>query len=73
MTDAPEITGDILIEDLVRAYPKSVSLLMKYGVQCITCGEPVWGTLGENIRMKGVDPEPVMNALQALEEGTDES
>ncbi len=65
--DKPGITEDILIEDLVNAYPESVSILMEYDVQCIACGEPVWGTLGEKIQSKNLDPEPVMRALHQLE------
>lgn len=65
--EKPEITPDILIEDLVDAYPESVSILMEYDVQCIACGEPVWGSLGEKIRSKNLDPEPVMEALHQLE------
>jgi len=70
-TKKPKITQDILIEDLVDAYPESVSILMEYDVQCIACGEPVWGTLGEKIRSKNLDPEPVMEALHQMETQTD--
>jgi len=64
----PKITGDILIEDLVRSYPESVSVLMDYDVQCIACGEPVWGTLEEKIASKNLDPDPIMSALKSLED-----
>jgi len=70
-TKKPKITQDILIEDLVDAYPESVSILMEYDVQCIACGEPVWGTLSEKIRSKNLDPEPVMEALHQMETQTD--
>lgn len=39
------VSKDVLIEELVEKYPKSVSFLMQKGVKCIACGEPVWGTL----------------------------
>lgn len=63
----PEITREILIEDLVENYPESVSILMEYGVQCIACGEPVWGTLGEKVDSKGLQAEPVLKALHRIE------
>lgn len=28
---------------------------MKLGIVCIACGEPVWGTLEEQIREKGIN------------------
>lgn len=68
MSTKPPITKDILVEDLVRYYPDSVSILMDYDVQCIACGEPVWGTLGDQIDRKNVAPEPVMAALAELED-----
>lgn len=43
----PEITRDILIEELVNNYAFSVRYLMEKGIRCIMCGEPIWGTLEE--------------------------
>jgi hypothetical protein len=48
------------IEDLVRDYPGLNAFLMKKGLRCMTCGEPVWGTLGELIQSKGLDVEPIV-------------
>ncbi len=41
------IKRDMSIEDLVEQYPELIVPLRQYGVICIGCGEPVWGTLGE--------------------------
>jgi len=43
------------IEDIVNDYPELVKPLMKLGIVCIACGEPVWGTLEEQIREKGIN------------------
>ncbi len=48
----PEITKDILIEELVNNYPFSVRFLMEKGIRCIMCGEPIWGTLEEAAQEK---------------------
>ncbi len=48
------ITADILIEDLVQMYPKLVGPLADYGLVCIRCGEPIWGTLKELAEDKGI-------------------
>lgn len=49
-----KITRDILIEDLVHILPASVRYLSEKGLTCIACGEPVWGTLAELARAKGL-------------------
>ena len=48
------IDKDIYIEDLVRDHPEVVVPLANYGIVCIACGEPVWGTLGELMDKKSM-------------------
>ena len=61
------ITRETYIEDLVREHPQSVNILMKYGVVCIKCGEPVWGTLGETMERAGIeDQEKIIDALNRV-------
>lgn len=49
------ITKEIEIEDLAKDYPKAIGLLLKKGIVCIQCGAPIWGTLEEVARRKGVE------------------
>lgn len=44
-----KIALDMQVEDLASGFPESVGFLTKRGVRCIRCGEPVWGTLGEEL------------------------
>jgi methionine synthase II (cobalamin-independent) len=53
------ITRDIAIEDLVNVVPESVTYLMKKGIRCLACGEPIWGTLEEAAREKGFSNEEI--------------
>ena len=55
----PEITKDILIEELVDNYPFSVRYLMEQGIRCIMCGEPIWGTLEEAAKEKNFTDEDI--------------
>ena len=48
------ITGTTTIEDIVTYYPRLIRPLMEYGIKCIACGEPIWGTLEENAAEKGI-------------------
>jgi len=64
-----EITKDITIEELIEEVPASVEYLMKEGIRCIVCGEPIWGTLEEASEEKGLggeDIERFVKDLQAL-------
>lgn len=73
----PEITKDILIEELVDNYPFSVRYLMEQGIRCIMCGEPIWGTLEEAAREKNFTDQVIerfvseMKKLAAEDTGED--
>jgi len=68
-----KVKKDMLVEDLVVKYPKSVSFLRKYGIVCIQCGEPVWGTIGELIKSKGKDEEKIIKELNRFLEENEET
>jgi hypothetical protein len=57
------LSPDDLVEEVVRDFPSTSAFLREYGIVCVMCGEPVWGTLGEIIRSKQQDPEAVLAAL----------
>jgi len=46
------VKKEMLIEEIIETYPETVGPLQEMGVRCIRCGEPVWGTLEENVRQK---------------------
>lgn len=62
----PEITKDILIEELVENYPFSVRYLMEKGIRCIMCGEPIWGTLEEAAMEKGFDETAIQGFVDEM-------
>ncbi len=63
-----KVTKDITIEDLVTEFPESVGFLMKKGIKCIVCGEPIWGTLEQAIKEKGKEDEmeQIINELNEM-------
>ena len=64
-----KITADVLIEDLVRECPQAVTILRDYGIRCLRCGEPIWGTLAEAAKEKGIDDlAPVLAALSECDD-----
>lgn len=62
----PEITKDILIEELVNEYPFSVRFLMEKGIRCIMCGEPIWGTLEEACQEKNFSEKDIENIVNEM-------
>ena len=49
------ITRDMQIEDIVEKYPETIGPMQKMGIQCMLCGEPVWGTIEEKANDKGIE------------------
>jgi len=69
-----KITKDISIEELIETVPASVEYLMKEGIRCIVCGEPIWGSLEEAAEEKGFKTEDIerfVNDLQVLADNKD--
>ncbi|SYZ72851.1 conserved hypothetical protein [Candidatus Zixiibacteriota bacterium] len=57
------ITADDYIEDLLKKYDGINKFLMERGIICVVCGEPVWGTLGELVKQKGLDLGNILSEL----------
>ena len=64
----PEITKDILIEELVDNYSFSVRYLMEQGIRCIMCGEPIWGTLEEAAKEKNFTDDDIMRFVNEMKQ-----
>lgn len=63
-----KITENTAIEDLIEAIPASVKYLSEKGIQCIVCGEAVWGTLAEVSKSKGFTNEQIEVFVKELQE-----
>jgi hypothetical protein len=61
-----EIDPDITIEDLLTRVPEASVILRRFGIVCVQCGEPVWGTLRQLAAEKGMhDLGEVLAALRS--------
>ncbi|MDX9907551.1 MAG: hypothetical protein RBS55_13255 [Bacteroidales bacterium] len=63
-----EINRQILVEDLVREYPFASRFLSDRGLQCIICGEPVWGTLEELALDKNFTEQQISQLIADLKQ-----
>lgn len=67
------ITKGTVLEELISRYPQTVDVFIKFGMPCFVCGEPAWGTLGENMeRHKVKDPEGLLEALNQVADQSEE-
>ena len=53
------ITRTMTIEDLVQQVPEAVTYLMRNGIKCLACGEPIWGTLESAAKERGFGDEEI--------------
>jgi len=61
------ISKDTDIEDIVNDYPELVRPLKDYGIACIMCGEPVWGTLKEIAKLKNIQNlDEIVNTMNNI-------
>jgi len=63
-----KITKDTPIEELIEVFPQAITLLSKYGIRCLICGEPSWGTIGSAAKEKlisEIDLENIINELNS--------
>ena len=72
---ARTIHRETLIEEIVEQYPELIRPLREFGVVCIRCGEPIWGTLEQIATEKGIeDVDGIVTAMNRIlaEKGTQE-
>jgi hypothetical protein len=53
------------IENLLEKHPEINHLLMKRDIACIRCGQPVWDTIGDLLKQKGLDVDQTLAELNA--------
>ena len=68
-----KITKEIAIEELIEEVPASVAYLMKEGIRCIVCGEPIWGSLEEAAEEKDFNTTDIERFVLELQKLADNS
>ena len=62
----PEITPELSVDTLISHYPFAINFLSLHRLQCIICGEPVWGTIAELARDKGYSTVQISGLVDDL-------
>ena len=58
-----QITKDMDISDVLSKYPSLVRTFIDFGLPCLVCGEPFWGTIEELAQKNKVDVQKLVNKL----------
>ncbi|MDI6803466.1 MAG: DUF1858 domain-containing protein [Bacteroidota bacterium] len=61
-----KIKKNISIEELVILLPESVSYLMRKGIKCLACGDPIWRTLESASKEKGFNEQAIEEFVKDL-------
>lgn len=57
------ITGDMILSDVIRLKPRTLGILMTYGLGCIGCPVSQMETVEEAAIVHGLEPEFLLEAL----------
>ena len=57
------ITAQTHIDQLLAKYPSLSRTFIQFGLPCLVCGEPYWGTIEELARQHDVDLGELVNVL----------
>ncbi len=66
--EAPVISKNISIEDLIDNYSFAADYLMHKGIRCIRCGEAIWGNLEEACKEKGFGEDELNSFIDEMNE-----
>lgn len=68
-----KITKDMLIGEILSIKPQSIGTLMSFGMGCIMCPASQMESLEEAAMVHGIDPNIILNALNAEEKNAEEN
>lgn len=66
MSTFQPVALDQWIENILDTHPHAQQFLREHGIVCVMCGEPVWGSLGDQMEEKGFDDEAKEKLLAEL-------
>ncbi len=61
-----KVNADSRVEDTVRNYPETIDVFMDFGINPIVCGEPIWGTIIEEVEKANIDIDILLKELNDI-------
>lgn len=67
-----KLSKETSVEELLAKYPSLSKTFIEYGLPCMVCGEPFWGTIEELGNQYGKNTIQLVNMLDKALKDTDE-
>jgi hybrid cluster-associated redox disulfide protein len=61
-----KVTKETIIEEVLRAHPQAIQVLMKHNMGCVACMGATQESIEQGALMHGIDPEPIVKELNEL-------
>lgn len=58
-----KVEEDTKVEEVVRKFPSTIDVFMKFDIKPIKCGDVVWSTVGEEADKVGIDVKELIQEL----------
>lgn len=58
-----EITPDMLIGDVIMAYPEAGQVMREMGIHCVGCHGAAWESIEEGSAIHGIDPREICDKI----------
>ncbi|RJP19585.1 MAG: DUF1858 domain-containing protein [Candidatus Abyssobacteria bacterium SURF_5] len=66
MISAPQITKNMKIEEVVKRYPKTISVFERFGLRCTSCSVSAFEYIEEGARSHGIDVDILLDELNRV-------
>ncbi|KPK64785.1 hypothetical protein AMJ83_00960 [candidate division WOR_3 bacterium SM23_42] len=66
------ITKEMHIEQILTKYPSLSKTFIEFGLPCLVCGEPFWGTVDELGQQHGINTEKLVEKLNQKRQEIDD-
>lgn len=60
------VDGDMLIEDVLMAFPKSAAIMLSYGLHCVGCHANMFDTIESGARGHGMPDEEIVKMIDEI-------
>jgi hybrid cluster-associated redox disulfide protein len=61
-----KVTKDTVIEEVLKAHPQAIHVLMRHNMGCVACMGATQESIEQGALMHGIDPEPIVKELNEL-------
>jgi hybrid cluster-associated redox disulfide protein len=66
MISAPQITKTMKIEEVVKRYPRTVSVFERFGLRCTSCSVSAFEYIEEGARSHNIDLDVLLDELNRV-------